>query len=97
MTRFTPALGKTLREFCGSEKGLICRMVSVVCAPRPALAGALIKTLRASRPHFSNRVPALFNLTDSPPHDMSDPEPIDLSQLQHLNLAPDWVGDLQKR
>ena len=28
---------------------------------------------------------------------MSDPEPIDLSQLQHLNLAPDWVGDLQKR
>ena len=28
---------------------------------------------------------------------MSDPEPIDLSQLQNLNLAPDWVGDLQKR
>ena len=28
---------------------------------------------------------------------MSDPEPIDLSQLQNLSLAPDWVGDLQKR
>ncbi len=28
---------------------------------------------------------------------MSDPEPIDLSQLKNLNLAPDWVGDLQKR
>lgn len=28
---------------------------------------------------------------------MSDPEPIDLTQLQNLNLAPDWVGDLQRR
>ena len=28
---------------------------------------------------------------------MSDPEPIDLSKLMSLNLAPDWVGELQKR
>lgn len=28
---------------------------------------------------------------------MSEPEPIDLSQLQNINLRPDWVDDLQRR